>query len=222
MFDHEFRLRVLASLGRIEKFMAVLISKDQEMTDALTQLQTADTDLAKAVVANTQVTSDNAAEIKRLVGELTKPGVDPDTVAKIAADIEDAATAIGQNSAATQAAMQSAINADPNTPLAIDVSGLPEVGQVGVPYAGTVVVTGGVDPTSISISGLPDGLTASGASVTGTPTTAGDSTVSVSASDSSTPQKTASLTATISVAAAADTGTASTTASTSSKSKSSS
>jgi len=67
--------------------------------------------------------------------------------------------------------------------LAFGPASLPD-GTVGVAYSGSVTATGGTKPYSFSLSGLPDGLTASAAgSVTGTPTTAGTFTVSATVSD---------------------------------------
>lgn len=65
----------------------------------------------------------------------------------------------------------------------------PPNATVGVPYNGTIGVSGGTAPYSCTIiSGtLPAGLTASGCVVSGTPTTAGSSTITVKATDASSP-----------------------------------
>jgi hypothetical protein len=62
-------------------------------------------------------------------------------------------------------------------------------GQVGVPFSASLSnnVQGGTPPLTFALSGaLPDGLSTDGAgNISGTPTTAGTSTISVSVSDSS-------------------------------------
>ncbi len=63
-------------------------------------------------------------------------------------------------------------------------------GMVGTPYTGTIGVTGGTTPYSCSITGgsLPSGLIlGAGCVVTGTPTTPGNSTITVQVTDSSNP-----------------------------------
>ncbi len=57
-------------------------------------------------------------------------------------------------------------------------------GQVGVAYTGQIGATGGTPPYTFVVSGLPDGLSFANGSVSGTPTTAGQSTVSVTVTDS--------------------------------------
>ena len=70
----------------------------------------------------------------------------------------------------------------------------PTIAQEGVYYWGTVTVSGGTDPYTWSVTGLPAGLTASGAGATltisGDPQAAGTFTPQISVSDSSTPQLT--------------------------------
>jgi uncharacterized repeat protein (TIGR01451 family) len=67
------------------------------------------------------------------------------------------------------------------------VAGAPPSGQVGVPYSTTFQVTGGTSPIVLSISAgsLPSGLTfnAGSGAVSGTPTTVGTSSFTVSAID---------------------------------------
>lgn len=60
-------------------------------------------------------------------------------------------------------------------------------GTVGSPFTADLSqnVTGGKPPVTLSISGtLPDGLTANGSVISGTPTTAGTTSLSVTATDS--------------------------------------
>ncbi len=69
----------------------------------------------------------------------------------------------------------------------------PPSGTVGTPYSGTIGVSGGMAPYSCAITAgtLPAGLTlGAGCVITGTPTTAGTSTVTVKATDTSAPIKT--------------------------------
>jgi hypothetical protein len=75
-------------------------------------------------------------------------------------------------------------------------------GVVGTAYNATVAATGGTTPYTWSATGLPAGLTinASSGAITGTPTTAGASTVAVTVTDSTNPTHltaTASLSITI-------------------------
>ena len=55
---------------------------------------------------------------------------------------------------------------------------------VGTAYSATLVASGGVPPYTWTVTGLPDGVTANGATIGGTPTTAGKFTVTVSVKDS--------------------------------------
>ena len=67
----------------------------------------------------------------------------------------------------------------PTTP-AITVGGTVGDGKVGVPYAGQLSASGGTGPYTFSGTGLPDGLALStSGAITGTPTTAGPFTFSV-------------------------------------------
>ena len=67
--------------------------------------------------------------------------------------------------------------------LNIDTASLPD-GTVGVAYSASLSASGGVKPYTWTVSGLPDGLTATSAgSITGTPKTAGKFTVVVSVTD---------------------------------------
>jgi large repetitive protein len=78
-------------------------------------------------------------------------------------------------------------------PLSLTTSSLPD-GTVGVPYSATIGVSGGTSPYSCSITAgtLPAGLTLSGCTVSGTPTTAGSSTVTVQVTDSGNPSQSTS------------------------------
>lgn len=73
-------------------------------------------------------------------------------------------------------------------PLTLTTSTLPS-GTVGVPYNATIGVSGGISPYSCTITSgtLPDGLSISGCTVSGTPTSAGSSTVTVKVTDSESP-----------------------------------
>jgi hypothetical protein len=70
-------------------------------------------------------------------------------------------------------------------------------GQVGVSYSGTVSASGGTPPYSLTVSGLPTGLSFANGGVSGTPTTAGTYTVQVTAKDSTGAQATGSFTVVI-------------------------
>jgi hypothetical protein len=92
-------------------------------------------------------------------------------------------------------------------PIAMSLtSGTLPNGTVGIPYSATVGVTGGTSPYSCTITSgtLPAGL-ALGASclVSGTPTTAGTTTVTVKATDSSSPANSVTGPETITIVAAA-------------------
>ncbi len=70
-------------------------------------------------------------------------------------------------------------------------------GQVGVSYSGTVAASGGTPPYSLTVSGLPTGLSFTNGGVAGTPTAAGTYTVQVAAKDSTGAQATGSFTVVI-------------------------
>ncbi len=88
--------------------------------------------------------------------------------------------------------------------LSLTTTALPN-GQVNVPYSAAIGVTGGTSPYSCAITSgtLPAGLTLSGCTVSGTPTTAGTSTVQVKVTDSGNPQQTATGPETITIGSAA-------------------
>jgi hypothetical protein len=67
--------------------------------------------------------------------------------------------------------------------LAISTSSLPD-GTVNTPYSASLAASGGTPPYTFAVSGLPDGLSATPAgAISGTPTTAGKFTVSVTVTD---------------------------------------
>ncbi|WP_175529087.1 beta strand repeat-containing protein [Granulicella pectinivorans] len=91
------------------------------------------------------------------------------------------------------------------SPLTVTVGALPN-GTVGAPYSSTIGVLGGTGPYSCAITTgtLPAGLTlGAGCVVSGTPTTAGLSTMTVKATDSGNPVQTASGQVTITILPAA-------------------
>jgi large repetitive protein len=91
------------------------------------------------------------------------------------------------------------------TPLSLTMSTLPN-GTVNVPYSATIGVSGGTAPYSCTITSgtLPTGLSlGAGCVVSGTPTVAGTSTVTVNVTDSSNPAQTTSGPETITIAPAA-------------------
>jgi hypothetical protein len=68
----------------------------------------------------------------------------------------------------------------------------PPPGVVGTPYTGTIIVGGGTSPYTCTITAgtLPAGLTIANCTISGTPTTAGTTTITVKGTDSGTPQGT--------------------------------
>jgi len=93
----------------------------------------------------------------------------------------------------TQTASQNETIVISPAPLSLTTSTLPD-GTVGVPYNATVGVAGGTSPYGCTITSgtLPAGLSLSGCTVSGTPTTAGSSTVTVKVDDSGSPSQTTS------------------------------
>lgn len=80
-------------------------------------------------------------------------------------------------------------------------------GQVGVAYSGRAGASGGQSPYTVTVTGLPDGLSYSNGVISGTPTTAGTYTVKVSSTDAAGTQVSQSFTITIAPAALTITGT---------------
>jgi hypothetical protein len=71
------------------------------------------------------------------------------------------------------------------TPAALSLGGSLGDGKVGVPYTGQISATGGASPYSYTGSGLPGGLSLSAAGgISGTPTTAGQFTLTATVTDS--------------------------------------
>jgi hypothetical protein len=81
-------------------------------------------------------------------------------------------------------------------PLTVDLSGVPSVDTVGVPYNGKIAVSGGTAPYTFTLTGgaLPDGLALNvDGTITGTPTIAGSFDATIDIMDSATPPAAASV-----------------------------
>jgi hypothetical protein len=91
----------------------------------------------------------------------------------------------------------------PPPPVVINTTSLPDA-VVGTAYSQALDITGGAPPYAIVVTGLPDGLTADATGlITGTPTTAGASTVGISVADTtSAPAVVSTLTLTVDAASA--------------------
>jgi hypothetical protein len=89
-------------------------------------------------------------------------------------------------------------------PAALSMTNTLPDGTVGVPYSAPIGATGGVMPYSCVITGtLPAGLSLTGCTVSGTPTTQGSSTVNVKVTDSGSPSQSVNQNETITIAPAA-------------------
>lgn len=155
----------------------------KQMTDQQTHL---DADIAGLATVLTEL----EAEITSLKAQTGTP-VDQLDFTKA-----DALVASAQAFVAPATASEAAAPAA----LAIEAVTLP-VGWPGEAYSATLAATGGTEPYSWSVSGLPDGLTTSGGVISGTPSVVGDSSVSISVTDAA--GATTSTTATLSVTARA-------------------
>jgi hypothetical protein len=84
--------------------------------------------------------------------------------------------------------------------LSLTATSLPD-GTVGIPYSAIIGASGGTAPYSCAITNgtLPAGLSLSGCTVSGTPTTPGSATVTIRVTDSSNPTGTATGTETITI-----------------------
>ncbi|WP_229738970.1 beta strand repeat-containing protein [Edaphobacter dinghuensis] len=114
-------------------------------------------------------------------------------------------TAQVKDALGTQASASFSITINAATsPLTLTLTTLPGA-TVGVPYTGTIGATGGTAPYSCAITAgsLPAGLTLNGCVVSGTPTTAGTSTITVKVTDSSNPTQSVTGPVTLTVSPAA-------------------
>lgn len=93
-----------------------------------------------------------------------------------------------------------------SAPGALSITGtLPATGTIGAAYTGSLTASGGTSPYAWALTGLPPGVTASGASTatvtaSGTPTTSGTYSVTATVTDAN--SKTASYTVTVVISAA--------------------
>ncbi|MEZ2345742.1 beta strand repeat-containing protein [Terriglobus sp. RCC_193] len=83
----------------------------------------------------------------------------------------------------------------------------PAAATVGIAYTGTIGVSGGTAPYTCALASgtLPAGLTLNNCTLTGTPTTAGSSTLSIKATDSSSPANVTTANVTVVVNSASST-----------------
>jgi Putative Ig domain len=84
--------------------------------------------------------------------------------------------------------------------LAISTTSLPN-GTVGIAYSASVSATGGATPYTWTITGLPTGLSASGSSISGTPTQSGSFTITVKVTDSASTPASVQVTLSLTIAA---------------------
>jgi hypothetical protein len=89
----------------------------------------------------------------------------------------------------------------PPPALAITTTSLPN-GQVGVAYSMPLVATGGTGPYTWGVTGLPAGLSQSGATISGAPTAAGSPNVTIKVTDSESPTVSVSETVVLTITAA--------------------
>jgi eukaryotic-like serine/threonine-protein kinase len=109
-----------------------------------------------------------------------------------------------KTSATTAQTASAAYSLTVSTPALTLAGGTLAAGTTGVAYSATVKATGGAGTFTYSASGLPAGLAISTAGViSGTPTTAGTSTITVTVKDTASPVQTASAAYSLTVSAPA-------------------
>jgi hypothetical protein len=113
-------------------------------------------------------------------------------------------TATDANAATGSAAYTLAVTSQAVTLTVSPASGALTSGTVGTAYSGSVSATGGTAPYTYGATGLPAGLAldASTGTISGTPSSAGNSSIGVTISDSSTPANTGNANYTLTIAAA--------------------
>jgi hypothetical protein len=89
----------------------------------------------------------------------------------------------------------------PPPALSISTTTLP-AGQLGVAYSVPLVATGGTAPYTWAVTGLPAGLSQSGATISGTPTAAGSPNVTIKVTDSESPTVSVSETVVLTITTA--------------------
>ncbi len=120
-----------------------------------------------------------------------------------------AATTASLTVKATDSANPAATGTGPETITIVAAPSLvitsPPSGTVGAPYTGTIPVAGGTAPYTCAITAgtLPSGLSLSGCVISGTPTVAGASPLTIKATDSNNPATTSSGPITLTIAPAA-------------------
>jgi large repetitive protein len=92
---------------------------------------------------------------------------------------------VGVDAGGSRLLVSSALASPPYTPPALVVSPPPNLGTIalGGSISGTVRVSGGTPPYTLTASGLPPGVTFSGYSITGTPTVPGAYSVGIAVTD---------------------------------------
>nr|WP_234902099.1 putative Ig domain-containing protein [Agrobacterium rubi] len=112
-------------------------------------------------------------------------------------------TAADANTATGSAAYTLAVASQAVTLTVSPTSGALTSGTVGTAYSGSVSAMGGTAPYTYGATGLPAGLSlnASTGTISGTPTSAGNSSIVVTVSDSSTPANTGDANYTLAIAA---------------------
>lgn len=163
-------------LGQLKKGQEAIMT---ELTDVAEAVRTGDSALISTIE---QVLTQNEAAAQARVdaavrAALEEHGVEDAAVTGVLKAVRDA-------NADEMKRLQAILN-PVSQALTIDVSGLSSTASVGADYSGQINVTGGTAPYTISVGGLPDGLSADAAGlVTGQPGTPGGFSYSVSVSDS--------------------------------------